>query len=68
MLDYTHVPYTGQSGQPSVVACGVIFAVVTPLVVAMRFVSRTISGVGIWWDDYVALVALVRFFIPQRRL
>lgn len=41
---------------------GTIVTVVPATVItALRFIARTVSRVGLWWDDYTIAVALVRF-------
>lgn len=41
---------------------GTIVTVVPATVITtLRFIARTVSRVGLWWDDYTIAVALVRF-------
>lgn len=41
---------------------GTIVTVVPATVItALRFTARTVSRVGLWWDDYTIAAALVRF-------
>lgn len=42
-----------------VVDCVLVF--LTWVVVSLRVMARKISGVGLGWDDYLILAALVRF-------
>lgn len=45
-----------------VVDCVLVF--LTWVVVALRVMARRISGVGLGWDDYLILAALVSFPPP----
>lgn len=47
-----------------IVDCVVVF--LTWIAVALRVTARKISGVGLGWDDYLILAALVRFLSPCR--
>lgn len=44
-----------------VVDCVLVF--LTWVVVALRVAARKISGVGLGWDDYLIIAALVRFLL-----
>lgn len=46
-----------------VVDCVLVF--LTWVVVALRVAARKISGVGLGWDDYLILAALVRLFLSR---
>lgn len=45
-----------------IVDCVLVF--LTWVAVGLRVTARKISGVGLGWDDYLILAALVRFPVP----
>lgn len=55
----TYYSYTGDGRQPAVLGVSILFFILTPVIVAVRFYSRVSSGVGLWWDDWTALFSLV---------
>ncbi|KAL8955608.1 MAG: hypothetical protein Q9193_006603 [Seirophora villosa] len=60
------VPPTGEPGfdleanqQGRIIASGVAFIVLTTAFVSLRLLSRRLSRARLWWDDYLAVIALV---------
>lgn len=49
-----------ESQQPSVYTSILITLVPALLVVALRFYPARLRKVTLWWDDYLAVIALVR--------
>lgn len=43
---------------PTLIAADVTLICLSAIAVALRFLSRRISGAGFWWDDWVILVAM----------
>ena len=48
---------------PILLAATVVVYALAGVAVFLRFLSRRLSRVGYWWDDWLALVALV-IFLP----
>ena len=44
----------------SVIGVGVIFPVLGTIAVALRFKVKSARKVGLWWDDWLILLGLVR--------
>ena len=54
--------FTMDNRGPQVDAIAITMVVLCTLAVALRFLSRVLSKTtGIWWDDWAALAALVRW-------
>lgn len=58
MLDYVELPVLPIVKAHIIVNCVLSFFML--LVVALRIVTRFLSGAGLWWDDY-----LILFAVPQ---
>ncbi|KAL9047561.1 MAG: hypothetical protein Q9206_006665 [Seirophora lacunosa] len=60
------IPPTGEPGfdlyanqQGRIIASSVAFIVLTTAFVSLRLLSRRLSRAGLWWDDYLAVIAMV---------
>ncbi|KAI4087470.1 MAG: hypothetical protein LQ344_006759 [Seirophora lacunosa] len=71
------IPPTGEPGfdlyanqQGRIIASSVAFIVLTTAFVSLRLLSRRLSRAGLWWDDYLAVIAMSSFhpYRPLRRL
>ena len=49
----------GEDLGPKTVAINTTFAALATVAVASRFIARQLKGVGWWFDDWTALLALV---------
>lgn len=62
-----YFPYPVSSQQVAALAVVILFLVLSPTMVALRFYSRKIGHLGIWWDDWTVLAALVHLTIVSVR-
>lgn len=44
---------------PLIIGFVIAFIVISVVIVSLRFWVRYRSNAGLWWDDYVALIALL---------
>lgn len=58
MFDFVEFPVLPIVKNHLIINC--VLALLTVIVVALRFVARFITGAGLWWDDY-----LIMFALPQ---
>ena len=56
MIEYLEFPVLPIVKVHLIINC--VLAALTVLVVGLRIVTRFLSGAGLWWDDYVILLAL----------
>ena len=56
MFEYLEFPVLPIVKVHLIINC--VLAALTVLVVGLRLVARFMSGAGLWWDDYVILLAL----------
>lgn len=51
---------------PHIDAAAYIMLILVTIAVALRFCSRYVAHkAGFWWDDWLALIALVRYFLKR---
>lgn len=55
------ISYTGEERQPVVLGVSLVFVILSLAAVSLRFYSRLISKVGLWYDDWAIFIALVRW-------
>ena len=48
-----------------VIASGIALIVLSTIFVILRFISRLIANAGLWWDDFLVLLALVLSYGPN---
>ena len=51
--------YLAQNRGPAVIAVISVFAAVATITVVLRLISRKVSQVPLWWDDFFIVFALV---------
>ena len=44
---------------PLIIAISTLLIVLPTTAISLRFISRHLSKAGLWWDDWVILLALV---------
>ena len=49
----------GQGSSSAILGVATSMIVLPTIAVTLRFVSRKLSGAGLWYDDWLALAALV---------
>ena len=48
---------------PQLLPVFIIFTILPVIAVCLRLLARKTTRVSLWWDDYLILVALVRFHL-----
>ena len=56
------------SKAPLILGTSTCLMVVSVVAVALRFLSRKLSGAGFWWDDWMCMIALVKYQCPVHGL
>ena len=51
---------------PTFLALNITFHVLTLIIVVLRLVSRRLAKLPLWWDDWLMIIAEVRFFWETR--
>lgn len=51
---------SNESRQPQIIGVATMLLFLSTLAVALRLLFRRMTGVGLWYDDYAVMVALIR--------
>ena len=52
--------YQAEDRGPEILGIVIFFFVLALIAVLLRFVSRRVSAVNFWWDDWILLLATVK--------